>query len=671
MADPTPDDLPDPVPTGASVTRLRARLADPPVVARPAAAAADDPADPGPNPNSGRDGDTDDDIDIDPGNDRRSPRRPDRPRGEIWDGCPVRPLGVSGGFSYYLDALGQVRAVQKHEKQTIMHVFGNRLAALCWHFPQWGPPKRDGSRMRREGRFDADHAAQAMIQACAEKGLFDPDGAVRGPGAWTDEDGHLVYHCGDVVLTQGRALPPGPQGRVIYPAHPPIPPPAPSAEATDPVPPLQEELAGWRWRRGDTDAHIMLGALGCLMLGGALDWRPQFWITGQRTTGKSRLQSLIHMVMGGDRGLLKSENATAAAISNFLKLSTIPVALDELEPGPGSSAKEQAIVELLRQASSGGRRIRSNPDQRTHETIIRSTFLASSILVPGVLKPQDRSRIAVLDLEAFPEGSPKPPPLRAEVWRKRGAVLKRLLIDRWPSWGQRLELWREALAEHRIDQRNGDNWATILAMADMAIGADLPAAEVLTGWAARIATAVRDEIADIGSDSEDVVTHLLSQVIDPMRRGQQFTLGVWIKAAGRRPGAGDRLFGSDTLASSPDQRREEQGKKANQFLAAFGLRVEASQPVPVLLVATKSEFSGLRKLFDGSQWQGGAWSQSLKRLPGATSPRVPLRFDGNQSKVTAVPFTAIPGLLAFDDESPAEPAPMAAATQAYDPEGYA
>ncbi len=666
MADPTPDDLPDdswipdPAPASprATVTPLRgrqalaAKLADPPIAALPGAAA--------PAPARAAKA-------AETGGDGGKGRRPARPSGEIWDGCPVKPLGVNGGCSYYLDVLGQLRVVAKHEKQAVMHLYGTRIAALCWQFPQF-----DRAAKRRENRFDADLAAQAMVIACAEKGLFDPEGAVRGPGAWTDEDGNLVYHCGDRLLAGGRELPTGPQGRVIYPAYPPIPSPAASADGPDPVPPLQTELESYNWRRGAVDAQIMLGALGCMILGGALEWRPQFWVTGTRSTGKSRLQGMIHMLMGGDRGILKSENASAAAIANFLRMSTVPVALDELEPGPGLKAKEQGIVELLRQASSGGRRIRSSPDQKTHETIIRSTFLASSILIPGVLKASDRSRIQVLNLDTFPEGTPHPPALRAETWRKRGAALKRLLIDRWPSWATRLEMWREALAEHRIDGRNGDNWATILAMADMAGTAGMPSAEALTGWAAKIAGAAREEIGEIGSDAEDVVTHLLSQPVDPMRRGQLFTLGVWVKAAGRRPGAGDRLFG-DSVAGGV----EAQARKANDYLGAFGLKVDGRPVMPVLHIATKAGFAGLNALFRGSEWEGGAWSQSLRRLPGAQGSPVPMRFDGVMSKVTAVPFSAMPGLLEFDGQaadaaSGAPAAPLAAASGpgAVNPEDY-
>ncbi|HMO07044.1 MAG TPA: hypothetical protein PKD10_05270 [Paracoccaceae bacterium] len=582
------------------------------------------------------------------------PRRPDRPRGEIWKDCPVRALGVNGGTSYFLDVLGQLRAIAKLEKQTIAHLFGHRIPALSWQFPQL---TKDGSP--RIGRFDGEMAAHTMIQACAERGLFDPEGAVRGAGAWAGDDGGLIYHTGDRLLIGAEEHPPGERGGLIYPAQAPVPPPA-AAGGPDPVQAIEDEIETWRWRRPDLDPVAVLGMFGCMMLGGALEWRPNFWVTGGRATGKSRLHQFIKHLMGGERGILRAENATAASIANILRMSTLPVALDELEPGDGGSAKEKTIVELMRIASSGGRRLRSSPDQKTTETIIRSTFLASSILIPGVLKAQDRSRIIVLDLDPFPEGTPAPGALRADAWRRRGAALKRLLIDRWPTWAQRLDLWREALAAQRIDGRAADNWATILAMADMARHAHLPAADVLDGWAAKAGRHIRADLGDVGSDADDVVTWLLSQQIDPMRRGQQFTIGAWLRAAGWRPRAGRRIFGGENDYED-DRAREDHSRAANRLLAAYGLRVLGTAAEPVLFVA-RQPLSGLRGLFRDSDWAGGAWTQSLLRLPGARPSKASRYLEGVQTRGTEVPFHAIPGLMALDSgeeaavETPAAPA---------------
>lgn len=591
----------------------------------------------GPDPEAGPQGT--------PPPDQGQPVRPkgkNRPHGEIWDGCPVIPLGINGPLSYYLDGLGQLRREKNHDQETIKHLFGVHIPALCYRFPKF-----NAQGIRKPNQFEATQASQIMVIACAERGLFDAQGAVRGVGAWTDDDGQLIYHTGAKLMTAGGELDTGRHQGRIYPSYPPVPMPATTAGAGDVVGAIGDELATWNWRRPDIDPEITLGFVGCMMMGGALDWRPHGWITGSKSTGKSRFQSLLSHLNGGEKGLLRSENATAAAIANILRMSTLPVALDELEPDAHNSAKAQQIIELMRIASSGGRRIRSSPDQTASETIIRSTFLASSIIIPGVLRAQDRSRILILDLMEFPPGSPTPPPLRAETWRRRGAHLKRLLIDRWPSWAARLELWREALALQRIDGRNGDNWATIMAMADMARHPDLPSAEVTAGWAAKLAHWVKADMAEIGGDADDVITWLLSKQIDPMRRGVQHTIGAWLKAAGQRPGAGQRIFGSDSLEDERDH-----AKKANRHLTPYGLRVVGSATDPRLFVAYKP-IQGLLELFAGSDWAGGAWAQSLGRIKDAAPHPNSLYFDGIQTRGVNVPFASIPGLMMLDGKEPA------------------
>ena len=570
--------------------------------------------------------------------------KPDRPHGEIWKNCPVKPLGVNGGTYYYLDVHGQLRPVTKHDAQQIMLLFGHMIPKLCYNFPKMLKNADTGEAYRKPDHFEHQPATVSMIRACSEHGLFDPENSVRGVGAWTDNDGRLIYHTGDALLIGDQRLDPGTHQGLIYPAYAPLPHPAIAGKITNPVPAIYDELASWNWRRPDIDAEVALGMMGCLMLGGAFEWRPNFWVTGGKATGKSRFMTLIKHLMGGEKGLLKAENATAASIANILKMSTLPVALDELEPGDQNSSKEKGIVELMRIASSGGRRIRSGPDQKTSETIIRSTFLASSILIPGILKAQDRSRMIIFDLHEFPEGTKAPGVLRSDDWRSRGAALKRLLIDRWPTWTQRLALWREAFAEHRIEQRNADNWATVMAMADMARCDALPAADVLAGWTAKVVRWVQVDLGEIGSDAEDVITWLLSQQIDPMRRGQQFTIGAWLKAAGWRPLAGARLFGSDGLDGPA-----EHSAKANRLLASYGLRVLGTPEAPVLFVATK-QLQGLKSLFDRSDWANGTWSQSLARLKGAGASSGSRYMEGIQTRGTEVPFHSIPGLMALDGD---------------------
>lgn len=590
------------------------------------------------------------------------PRGPDRPKREIWKGCPVTPLGVNGDFAYLLDTNQQMRAVKKIERSVIMSLFANRLPALCHNFPKWAKDPDSGAMYRRPGQFEGDAAAMAIYAACAEKGLFNPDGAVRGVGAWIDDDGALVYHTGDQLIIGGKALDPTLHQGKIYPAYPAIPHPAAGPEVTDAPERALETFASWNWTRPEIDPQLCLGMIGIQFLGGALAWRPTFWNTGARSSGKSTFQTLLKH-LHGPGGLVQSTDTTKSGVTSRIGHSSLPVALDELEPGDEGSGKEKFLIELARVASSGGEWMRGSADQKGASGNVYSPFFFSSIIIPGALKSQDLSRLVILSLEALPETA-SAPSIRPEVWRKRGAAIKRLLIDRWPSWQARLDLWREAFAEQKITGRNADNYATIMAMAQMAQSAELPTSEELTGWTAKVARHVRASTEEIGSDADEIVTHLLSQQFDPMRRGERHTIAAWIKAAGHRPRAGRRLFGGagtsdDPYLTSQDDAATlaDHAKKANNSLASQGLRVIGTPEAPVLFVATK-QLQGLKDLFSHSQWAGGAWTQSLTRIKGAKANCGPRYLDGQQTKGTEIPFTSMPGLLAFDGDevTPSQPA---------------
>ena len=620
------------------VEALAAQLEAPPV-------AADAAPQPGPKPKVGPP------VDAPP-----IPPRGERPHGEIWDGCPVRALGVNGAFSYFLDVHGQMRAVGKLERMTVMHLFGRQLEQMCYTFAKWTKDPETGEMRRKPGQFDGDGVAMAMYKAASEQGLFDPDGAVRGVGAWTDDDGKLIYHTGDALLIDGRVEQPASHEGRIYPAYPSIPHPAP-ADKTSPVPDIAATLATWHWQRPEIDPTIALAMVCIQMMGGALDWRPVFWITGGKASGKSAFQTLLKH-LHGPKGMIQSLDTTKSGITSQIGHSSLPVAVDEMEPGEEGSRKEADIVTLARVASSGGQWLRGSSDQKGVSGNVYSTFMFSSILIPGVLKAQDLSRLIILGLQAFAEGAP-PLVLRAETWRKRGAGLKRILIDRWPTFAARLDLWREAFAEQGIGGRDADNWATIMAMAQMARDPAMPTADELTGWAAKITRHIRVDVDEIGSDADSMMLHLLGQPFDILRRGEQFTIAQWLMVAAQIPGA-PNVFGSDQTPVHDEIMRDQQAKAANAKLARAGLRVSGVREAAELFIANQP-IQGLKDLFQRSDWANGVWSQSAIRIKGAKKLTSGLRLAGISTRGTMIPFTSIPGLMAFpmDSERRASPTPPA------------
>ncbi|MEO0859218.1 MAG: hypothetical protein AAFY65_01295 [Pseudomonadota bacterium] len=569
----------------------------------------------------------------------------DRPYGEIFDGSPVRALGVEADHSYYLDTLGQLRRCSNHTAQAILSIFGKQLGLLCHEFPSFD---KNGEAVA--GKFNSQRASMAMIQACGERGLFNPDRAIRGPGAWCDSDGNLIYHAGEEILIDGEWHPPGFHDGKLYPASPPIPRPAQGQPNRDPAEVLLDMLGTWNWRRPDIDPQLMLGTITSQMVGGALEWRPVTWLTGDAATGKSTLQKLLSYVHGGEDGLLQAADATGAAIRTILKQSSRPVALDEFEPDPDNPAKNKAVIELARQAASGAQVIRGSSDQKGHQFNLYSCFLFSSILIPH-MPAQDLSRLITLNLDKIEGGTP--PKLDPRALRSLGAHLKRRLIDAWPTWSERLELWRGALAEAGHAGRGADNYGTTLAAADAVLMPDdLPTPDRLNAWARKMVTAIQDDGSeDSGSNAENMVLHLVGQELDPWRRGQRYSVADFIMAAAGMPDAPSALQADQANYEDPVAK----AKEANRVLARYGLRVRGYRDTAQLFFPRKA-LPSLCDLFEGSEWAKGVWFQAAERLPKAD--RVSLTLSGVSTRGVYVPLTTIPGLaMSSVEDRPTMPPP--------------
>jgi hypothetical protein len=229
-------------------------------------------------------------------------------------------------------------------------------------------------------------------------------------------------------------------------------------------------------------------------------------------------------------------------------------------------------------------------------------------------------------------------------------ALKRVLIDRWPTWAARLDLWRDAFAAEGIGGRNGDNWATVMAMADMALHQVLPTADMLSGWTRRVSRLIRADVDDLGSDADGMLMHLLTQKFDIYRRGEQYTIAQWLMAAARLPGAPEGLLG-DAWAD-----QEAYAKAVNAKLASAGLRVSGYGQDARLFIAN-NPIQGLLDLFQKSEWAKTVWKQSAARVADASAVPDPLTLAGIRTRGWYIPFASIPGLMSFPMDRDKGPKP--------------
>lgn len=598
--------------------------------------------------------------------------------------CPVSPLGIQsdiGGAQrcYYLNWNGQLvglEANNRHGKLGLIALFGPASDWLEAHFPQWSKPVYEGRGNNRtcvrESEivgFDQAEAARALIEECVRRGIFDPAGKMRGTGAHRQRGGGLVLHCGDKLYasrhyaTTGELRdwnwhPPGHYEGMVYTAAAPI--PRPDHEPAHPrvAEGLLKTLRTWNWKRPLLDPRFVLGGVGASLIGGALGWRPHLWITGARSTGKSTLNGaggLLDELFAG--GQFRTGNTSAAAIRQSLLNSTVPVAIDEIEASD-DNRRVTEVIETARIASSGDKMHRGGQDHQAHEFTLRSLFWCSSINIPP-MKPQDRSRFAVLELKPLALGLP-PPDLDALHLPQVGRALLRRMIDGWPRLAATKLKFHAALSAGGHDSRACDQFGTLLACADVLLHDrdGVPDDEEVAHWAGLCRPDRMAEIADEVPDHVECLHRVLTHEVQARGGDEREALGTWIGEAVAWAMAPllQHGAGGDEKA---DKRLQQLGLKLvnahRKPSGAFGSARFVHETPGFLALANTHQ--GLARLFAGSKWQGGVWKQSLARTEGAIEG-VDVKFGHVKSRAVLVPLWA----FLEDEELPAASKRKAAET---------
>lgn len=537
-------------------------------------------------------------------------RNPIKPLG---DGCPVRPLGKAGNLFVYLTPMHQVVTLraQDHNANGLRALFGQRIDYLWSHWPKYNAD-------HIQTGWKADSATESLMLACDERGVFDLFDVVRGIGGWRGDRGELIIHAGDAVWFDGAWQPPGEYGRHIYPSFPRAGGPSidGNPDPTSCAAPLLKLFNTWHWigpedwRDADgagnhLAAVLLLGWLTAAQAGGALDWRPLVWLTGDAGSGKSTLQTALDWVLAG--GLVKASDATAAGIWAMLGPSSRPVTIDEAESDP-NSLKMKKVIEFVRQAPSGGVVLRGSADQTSAAFRVQSAFLFGSIIIPPLLS-QDLTRFAILELGPLDKKAPLK--LDRNELAAMGAGLRARLIAQWPRWQETLEVWRSDLAASGCSPRQQDQYGTLLAMYDLATGNELMPSDLRQALVAPLSAARLDEDAHVPTNAEAMLGHFLTSTIEVFRGGNRLMVRTVLEAA---------------IPTYPDEGREHPATpgSARDALREHGIIV-TGRPEEVMIGLPNSH-AGLARIFEGSQWRGepgasGGWAQAMKRLPGAVSVR--------------------------------------------------
>ena len=399
--------------------------------------------------------------------------------GPIDDDCPVTPLGRDGKIFFFLTKKGQLVSYEdgKFGQAHLEALFADDL----WYLMRMFPAFNQGGTLTG---FKANFARMSLFAACARREVFDAREKVRGLGCWRGPDGELVQHLGNEVRVAGKApADPGMIDDFVYPGRPKVPEPLmnggqESAQA------MLADFQSFNWSRGSLDARLLLGWIGCAVLGAALDWRPAIFMTGDAGTGKSTLQDRIKRLL--PRRLVSTVDASPAALRQIVNQDAMAVAFDEIEADMNSD-QAVSVMKLARVAASGGEVHRGGKDHSASDFTLRGCF-AFSAIVPPSMRPQDMQRMTFLRLQPLKKGNTLADFTDGEL-REHGQKLVGRMVAGWPRWKETLRAYEAALQSTELghNQRGGKQFGTLLAAADLMLFDEVPSEEVAQNLARGLA----------------------------------------------------------------------------------------------------------------------------------------------------------------------------------------
>jgi len=585
----------------------------------------------------------------------KGPSTPKDKDGQPW---PLTPLGHFSGSFHFLDVRGQKRdltARQLGARQDLLSLFGGNDAWLRAEFPKKRPEKSvdaDGVEgvVWRTVDFAVNDAAAALQRACFEVGLFGDHIQLRQPGIWRDLDQMPVVHCGDEVLLGDRWLPAGErEGNQIWAAAPPTARPG-IACAAETARRLQADLTTfWRWREGGGPTAV-LGLIANSYYGAALDWRPAAFISGDTGSGKTALMNVVCAALP----LHHFDNdPTKAGIEQAVGGRAMPVIIDEAADRANQGVS-RVLADLVLSASSGEgtRGSRGTADGKGRRIELAGLIMMFSINPPD-LEPQHLGRMTLLELLKPDDGADYRAQHRAlqRFARAEGPGMWGRMLGGWDRYQAALERFREGLRAAGCAPREMDQAGALLAGWWLLVEEGLPdergiraGISVLHGGDLAEPGLIRGAVEiEIDGRPRRMLQHLQASMIQLHRSSEREPIGKLIEIG----------FGETDMLRSPDDARD--------LLVDHGIRVvlgcerpgvpkplngcnchrcrdKRNRPVPRMSdeagVWFATQNPELKKIFNGTPFEGDRWRHEMVRLPSA-------RRSGRNVRIGPIPGRAI------------------------------
>ena len=531
--------------------------------------------------------------------------------------APIQPIGHCNGTFYLLSGSGELRNISGDKLEV-----GKGVRELFVGRPGWEDfllenfPARHGWDRRQVGLW--------IMDRCADKGLISEGTLqIRNTGVWRGEDGRPIVHCGDVLFQSGGTTKAGHvTGSVVFPALPPVAPPADTSADIDDARHILESIRStWCWARA-THADLVIGWLGLAYLGGFPDWRPHIALSGPRGSGKSKLLEILSLLLGPMSGKVLNGNSEAS-IRQSRNGEARALIIDEAE-AQADGTRLDAVIGLLRLmcGGEGAHVTRGTSHHQAKSFNLIGTGLLAAILPPP-MPPQDQSRFVTISLEKLQIAKGEASAAMAlatftDEARELGKALWRRMLDQAHRWDTTEQTYKSAAAAMGADPRDAATAAAILAGRDLLLNdtpineerieADRPLFDVMLSTSAD---------TDASSEGEQCLRHLF---------------GYQPRLAHGRVASVEELIAFVTSGESATE-------EDKQALARLGLRV---MPAGEGLWILSGQHPQLDEAFKGTRWIKGTHSSALRQLPGVQAARNPVRVGGSKRRAIELPASFLP-----------------------------
>jgi hypothetical protein len=320
--------------------------------------------------------------------------------------------------------------------------------------------------------------------------------------------------------------------------------------------------------------------------------------------------------------LYRASAPSEASVRQGLDGRAMPTSLDEIEFQAGSThAREVLDLAKLGSTDLQAPKTRGSLGGGVVNYFIRACFYFTSTL-HAPLRPADKTRVTVIKLERL-SSAVNAAALRARLDRmsKLGPALFARMVDGWDRFNANLIVFEQAMGEKKMSARQADQFGTLLAASETLLSDSVASPQRARAVLAEFEGA--DEIEDTsGHDGPmSCLNRLSSFPADLWRSGERVSHGELIAQAIKNPNG-------ETAAK----------------LKTLGLQLWPVKGAPKY-VAVAHQHENIRRVFDGTDWADGVWSQMLGWLEGA--PR------GRASEVTPTVYFG-PGARSRADLVPIE-----------------